>query len=97
MRIWMMKSPSDILRQAADMIEIRGKQYGDYNKSFEINAKGLGLVIDKEVKPFQSPLILAITKLTRLFHDPKNRDSWIDLLAYIAIAACMALKNKGDA
>ena len=93
MRIWMMKSPSDILRQAADMIEIRGKQYGDYNKSFEINAKGLGLVIDKEVKPFQSPLILAITKLTRLFHDPKNRDSWIDLLAYIAMAASRALRK----
>ena len=90
----MMKSPSDFLREAADMIEVRGKQYGDFNKNFELNAKGLGLVLNQEVKPFQSPLILAITKLTRLFYDPFNKDSWVDLLAYIAMAACLALRKS---
>ena len=89
-----MKSPSDFLREAARMIDARGKQYGDYNKNFELNAKGLELVLNQEVKPFQSPLILAITKLTRLFYDPFNKDSWVDLLAYIAIAAYLASKKK---
>ena len=88
------KSPFSLLEESASLIRERGKQYGNFEDSFTTNAKGLELVLKQKVKPFQAPLILAITKLTRLLFDPTNRDSWVDLIAYLAMAASMALSNN---
>ena len=91
-----MKSPFSLLDESASLIRERGKQYGNFEDSFTTNAKGLELVLKQKVKPFQAPLILAITKLTRLLFDPTNRDSWVDLIAYLAMAASMALRGKDE-
>lgn len=91
-----MRSPFSILEESGRLIRERGGQYGDFTDSFTTNAKGLELVLKQEVKPFQTPLILAITKLTRLSHDSTNRDSWVDLIAYLSMAASMALKEKDE-
>ena len=91
-----MKSPFSLLDESASLIRERGKQYGKFEDSFTTNAKGLELVLKQEVKPFQAPLILAITKLTRLLFDPTNRHSWVDLIAYLAMAASMALRGKDE-
>ena len=90
------KSPFSLLEESASLIRERGKQYGNFEDSFTTNAKGLELVLKQKVKPFQAPLILAITKLTRLLFDPTNRDSWVDLIAYLAMAASMALREKDE-
>jgi hypothetical protein len=91
-----MRSPFSILDESARLIRERGKQYGDFNESFKTNAKGLEFIFKRPIKAYQSPIVLAITKLTRLLHDPTNRDSWVDLIAYLAMAASMALSQKNQ-
>ncbi len=90
----MMKSPSDFLKKADKMVATRGSQYGDFRDNFKNISHGFNQVLNQEVKPSQAALCMAQLKISRLKFDDKNLDSWIDAVAYVAIAAALAQSEE---
>lgn len=71
-----------ILREAADIIEAREKQYNGHGDMFEhiseLSDVGVSEVFD----------VWIATKQVRLIHTPGHHDSLVDLVAYTALKAC---------
>jgi hypothetical protein len=79
-----MKSRS-LLRSAAAAISQRRSVYGDPAASMAALAKRWSVTLGHPVTPAQVVLCLIDLKLTRLCHDPRHRDSAVDLAAYAAL------------
>ena len=84
---------ADILKQAADAVDERGKTYGHPWVDFSRTAKLWEVVIDKPLKPEQVALCLALVKVARLCNakDFFHEDSVTDLAGY---AACLEDVHK---
>jgi hypothetical protein len=83
----------NILKQAADALEERGKTYGSPYLDFSRTAKLWSVIIDKDLKPEQVALCLALVKVARLCNakDFFHEDSVVDLAGY---AACLEDVHK---
>lgn len=75
----------DMLRQAARIVAHRRKSYGDPYASMDAIAKRWAITLGCTVTPQQVTLCLIDLKLARLAHNPKHRDSILDLAGYAAV------------
>jgi hypothetical protein len=74
-----------ILQHAASIIAERGATYGDAATSMTMTAARWSITLGCTVTPAQVVLCLIDLKLARLTHDPKHRDSALDVLGYAAL------------
>ena len=74
-----------MLQDAASIIAERGAAYGDAATSMTTVAARWTLTLGHTVTPTQVVLCLIDLKLARLTHDPKHRDSALDVLGYAAL------------
>lgn len=65
----------------------RHKDYGDALVNFQRIADGWSLILGCKVEPHQVALCQDWTKTSRLIHDPRKADSWIDKCGYSAIGS----------
>jgi len=84
---------NDILSSAINIIRERGNEYGDIATNFTRTADLASTRLDKKISAYDVAVILSCLKQSRLSHDNTKQDSWIDLVAYEAIAASLANKN----
>lgn len=75
----------EMLHQAAQAVEERRKTYGDPIPHVEALAKRWSIRLGHEVTPAQVVLCMIDLKTTRLDHDPKHRDSIIDVAGWAAV------------
>jgi hypothetical protein len=72
----------ELLEQAARVVAGRRGEYGQPRDLFERVAVRWTQVLGVQVIPAQVALCLIDPKLVRLAHDPRHRDSLIDLIGY---------------
>ena len=73
------------LDDAVTVLIQRNAAYGDPVASFEIIAARWSLTLGQIVTPTQVALCMIDLKLARLAHDPKHRDSVLDVIGYAAL------------
>jgi Domain of unknown function (DUF6378) len=71
-----------ILHQAAETVAQRRQQYGPPAEHFAEVARRWSSTIGTAVRPEQVLLCQLDLKLVRLAHDPRHRDSLVDLVGY---------------
>ncbi|MDE2135494.1 MAG: hypothetical protein KGJ49_12975 [Alphaproteobacteria bacterium] len=76
---------SDLLAEAARTVDGRRKSYGDPVLFFENVARRWSITLGRTVTPAEAVLCMMDLKLTRLCHDPRHRDSVVDLVGYAAV------------
>jgi len=74
-----------MLNHAAEVVADRSAAYGAPSKSMELLAKRWSITLGHPVTPAQAVLCLIDLKLTRLAHDPRHRDSILDIAGYAAV------------
>jgi hypothetical protein len=74
-----------MLQQAAAIITKRGAAYGDAADSMCAVAARWSITLGCTVTPAQVVLCLIDLKLVRLTHDPRHRDSAVDVIGYAAL------------
>lgn len=76
-----------ILKSAGDLIDgDRAKDYGDAYEMHRRIAAGWSEILGVEVKPHQAALCMAWVKISRLVVTEDHADSYVDLVAYGALA-----------
>lgn len=73
------------LDDAVAVLIQRNAIYGDPVTSFEAIAARWSLTLGHSVTPTQVALCMVDLKLARLAHDPKHRDSVLDVIGYAAL------------
>lgn len=63
----------------------RAASYGDSNITHRRVAAVWSALLNHPVSAHQVSLMMAGLKLVRAAHDPRNADSWIDLIGYAAL------------
>ena len=82
----------EILREAIELTwGQRNMQYGEPSENFRRHAELLKPVYGRDITPLQAAESMIAAKMSRLMHDVEHRDSWVDRVAYTAIAAELAL------
>jgi hypothetical protein len=77
-----------VLKGAGDLINgDRARDYGDAYSMHKRIAAGWSEILGVEVKPHQVALCMAWLKVSRLVETPGHKDSYVDLVAYGALAA----------
>lgn len=74
-----------ILHRAAEIVAQRRQQYGPPTEHFKQVARRWSLTLGTTVRPEQVVLCPLDLKVARLAHDPRHRDSLVDLIGYGAI------------
>ena len=74
-----------ILHRAAEIVAQRRQQYGSPAEHFKQVARRWSLTLGTTVRPEQVVLCLLDLKVARLAHDPRHRDSLVDLIGYSVI------------
>jgi len=85
-----MHTPTDLLRQAADIIAERGETYGGIENNFQLIADLASLRLGRDIHPFEVAIIMVCVKNARAFNDPTHLDSRVDAMNYEAFAAVFA-------
>lgn len=81
-------SRDEILNDAGRLINgDRAKDYGDAYEMHRRIAFGWSEILRVNVRPHQVALCMAWLKISRLVETPGHRDSYVDLVAYGALAA----------
>jgi hypothetical protein len=94
-----MHTPTELLRQAADIIAERGETYGGVENNFQLIADLASLRLGRDIHPFEVAIIMVCVKNARAFNDPTHLDSRVDAMNYEAFAAMFAadyIKQKAD-
>ena len=78
-------SPAALLDEADAVIAQRAEVYGPASDSMAAIAARWSLTLGTTVTPAQVALCMIDLKLARLAHDPKHRDSMIDVIGYAAL------------
>jgi hypothetical protein len=94
-----MHTPTDLLRQAADIIAERGETYGGIENNFQLIADLASLRLGRDIHPFEVAIIMVCVKNARAFNDPLHLDSRVDAMNYEAFAAQFAadyIAQKAD-
>ena len=76
--------PEDTLRNAADLMNERGKLYGDIRQNFSRIAKIASTIIGRDVSRYEIAVVLLSVKLGRIPEDPGYGDSYDDGINYLA-------------
>lgn len=76
---------ASLLDEAEAVIAQRAVAYGLASDSMAAIAARWSLTLGITVTPAQVVLCMIDLKLTRLSHDPKHRDSAIDMIGYAAL------------
>ncbi len=74
-----------VLRHAARVVADRRKTYGDPRASMNDIAQRWSITLGYGVTPEQAVLCLIDLKLARLAHNPKHKDSILDVAGYAAV------------
>ncbi len=76
---------SDILAEAAAVLDARAGTYGPADASLRAIAARWSLTLGQAVTPAQVVLCMIDLKMVRLAHDPAHRDSLVDVIGYAAL------------
>ena len=85
-----MHTPTELLRQAADIIAERGETYGGIENNFQLIADLASLRLGRDIHPFEVAIIMVCVKNARAFNDPTHLDSRVDAMNYEAFAGMFA-------
>lgn len=87
----------EILDKAADLINgQRAKDYGPARKNHEDIALGWSVIFGTSVNATQVARAMAWLKICRLSKSEDHLDSYIDAVAYMALAGEMATEVKSE-
>lgn len=78
------RTGSEMLHDAAEVIEQRGKVYGSPKKDFERTAMMWSAIIGAPVQPQHVAMCMMALKISRLCETPNHADSWLDIAGYAA-------------
>lgn len=93
----MIGTRDSVLKGAGDLINgDRARDYGDAYEMHKRIAAGWSEILGVEVKPHQVALCMAWLKVSRLVETPGHRDSYVDLVAYGALAAEIQERDSRD-
>jgi hypothetical protein len=84
-----------ILNAASDLIN--GQRAKDYGDAFEMHRRigaGWSEILGVNVSPAQVALCMAWLKISRLIETPDHLDSFVDLVAYGALAGEIESRSK---
>lgn len=83
-------TPQELLLDAANIIDQRGKNYGGIENNFQLVADLASLRLGRDFHPYEIAIILACVKNARAFASPNHLDSHIDAVNYELFAATFA-------
>lgn len=83
-------SAKALLSDAADIIDDRGFEYGHPAVNIKRIAELWTTYYGREIDPLDVCICMALVKISRLVETPK-RDSFLDLIAYAALAGEAAI------
>jgi hypothetical protein len=86
----------DILTNAADTITERGATHGHYDITMLRTAQLWSTFLERELDPTDVAVCMALVKLARIMETRNVHDSWLDAVAYFAIAGELAVKDWND-
>lgn len=84
-----------IMKSAADLMDgERAKDYGDAYEMHRRIAAGWSEILGVKVEPHEAALCMAWVKIARLVETPGHSDSYVDLVAYGALAGEIQAKDS---
>lgn len=84
-----------IVKRAADLMDgERAKDYGDAHEMHRRIASGWSEILGVKVEPHEVALCMAWLKIARLVESPGHEDSYVDLVAYGALAGEIQAKDS---
>lgn len=84
-----------IMKSAADLMDgERAKDYGDAYEMHRRIAAGWSEILGVTVEPHEAALCMAWVKIARLVETPGHSDSYVDLVAYGALAGEIQAKDS---
>jgi hypothetical protein len=94
------KKPSTILKQADNLLSLRGREYGSYIDLFDRMSERFTQSHGEKHTPYQCAMLMVELKLARLDLNKYDEDSLIDAINYLALAGALATdkaeKTVGD-
>lgn len=87
-----------VLKTAGDLID--GDRARDYGDAFEMHkriASGWSHILGVDVKAHEVALCMAWLKISRLVESPSHADSYVDAVAYMALAAEIEKRDSAKA
>jgi len=85
---------TEALINAIDIIQARGHIYGHPKVNFARQSARFACLLDYPVTDAQAALLMVEVKLARITESPGHTDSYIDAIAYLAIA--LQLQTEED-
>lgn len=85
-----------ILTDASDTISERGTTHGHYDQTMLRTAKLWSTFLETQLEPNDVAICMALVKLARIMETRNVYDSWVDFVAYAAIAGELAVKDWDD-
>jgi hypothetical protein len=85
-----------ILTNASDTITERGTTHGHYDQTMLRTAKLWSTFLETQLEPNDVAICMALVKLARIMETKNVYDSWVDFVAYAAIAGELAVKDWND-
>jgi len=92
------KHRQHVLKTAGDLID--GDRARDYGDAFEMHgriASGWSQILGVDVKAHEVALCMAWLKISRIVESPSHADSYIDAVAYMALAAEIEKRDSAKA
>jgi hypothetical protein len=86
----------DILDEAKDLIQDRGKDYGLAALNHLRIAKLWSAYLERNIEPHEVAICMALVKISRLQETSLHQDSYKDGCAYIALAGQIASTDWSD-
>ena len=87
---------TDIIREAVDKVDERGKEYGGVKDCFTASAEIASAILGKPITKAEVALVLHAVKLARLRYNPAHADSWVDGVNYVAFAGEFSTVDLSD-
>jgi len=87
-----------VLKTAGDLID--GDRARDYGDAFEMHkriASGWSQILGVDVRAHEVALCMAWLKMSRIVESPSHADSYIDAVAYMALAAEIEKRDSAKA
>jgi hypothetical protein len=94
----MSRDRASILDTARHLVDKdRAADYGDAYEMHRRIAAGWSEILEVDVKPGQVALCMAWLKISRLVNSPGHKDSYVDLVAYGALASEIESRDSAKA
>ena len=78
---------ADALSRVSDILQQRGKNYGDARANMTETARRMSLTLGTTVTPANVCLLMIDVKLSRLRETPAHLDSILDIIGYGSLLA----------